>query len=231
MEAARNSFLLSALAAAAALAAGLLLAYGLRAARGTPGLKVATRLASTGYAVPGAVLALGILIPFAALDNTLDILMRDMFGVSTGLILSGTIVAVIFAYVVRFLAVSLGALEAGLEKISYTMDMAARSLGHSLGSTLRRVHLPMMRGSLLTAVILVFVDCIKELPATLLLRPFNFETLATQVYQYASDELIHQAAPAALAIVATGIIPVILLSRAIALSRPGRGGPLLAHHT
>lgn len=231
MEAARNSFLLSGLAAAVALVIGLLLAYGLRATRGTPGLKVATRLASTGYAVPGAVLAIGVLIPFAALDNAFDTLMRDTFGVSTGLILSGTIVAVIFAYVVRFLAVSLGALEASLEKVSDTMDMAARSLGHGLGSTLRRVHLPMIRGSLLTAAILVFVDCIKELPATLLLRPFNFDTLATQVYQYASDELIHQAAPAALAIVATGVVPVILLSKAIALSRPGRGGALLTHRT
>ena len=109
--------------------------------------------------------------------------------------------------------------------------MAARSLGHGLGSTLRRVHLPLMRGSLLTAAILVFVDCMKELPATLLLRPFNFDTLATQVYQYASDELIRQAAPAALAIVAAGVIPVVLLSRAIALSRPGHGGPSLLERT
>ena len=231
MEAARNSLLLSSVAAVAALVAGLMLAYGLRVAKGAPGLKLAARLASLGYAVPGAVLALGVLIPFAAFDNALDGLMRDMFGISTGLILSGTIVAVIFAYVVRFLAVSFGALEASLEKVSPTMDMAARSLGHGLGSTLRRVHLPLMRGGLLTAAILVFVDCMKELPATLLLRPFNFDTLATQVYQYASDELIRQAAPAALAIVAAGVIPVVLLSRAIALSRPGHGGPSLTGPT
>ena len=222
---ARNSLMLSSLAALVALAAGLLLAYGLRLAGGAPGLKLATRLASLGYAVPGAVLALGVLIPFAAFDNALDAAMRATFGISTGLVLSGTVVAVVFAYVARFLAVSFGALEASLEKVTPTMDMAARSLGQGLGGTLRRVHLPLMRGGLFTAAILVFVDCMKELPATLILRPFNFDTLATQVYQYASDELIRQAAPSALAIVAAGVVPVVLLSRAIAHSRPGHGTP------
>ena len=108
-----------------------------------------------------------------------------------------------------------GAVDAGLAKITPSMDMAARTLGKGPGQTLRLVHMPMMRGSLLTAVILVFVDTMKELPATLVLRPFNFETLATHVYQFASDEMLEDCALAALAIVLTGILPVILLSRTI----------------
>ncbi len=140
---------------------------------------------------------------------------RAYFGLSTGLLLSGTVVALLFAYTVRFVTAAHGAVDAGLAKITPSMDMAARTLGKGPGQTLRLVHMPMMRGSLLTAVILVFVDTMKELPATLVLRPFNFETLATHVYQFASDEMLEDCALAALAIVLTGILPVILLSRTI----------------
>ena len=177
------------------------------------------RLSGLGYAIPGAVIAIGVLIPFAAFDNALDALLRETVGISTGLLLSGTIHALIFAYTVRFLAVSLGAVEAGFSRVTPAMEHAARTLGHSPTATLRRVHLPMIRGSLLTGGLLVFVDTMKELPATLVLRPFNFDTLATFVYQYASDEALEACAPAALAIVITGLIPVLLLARSIGDAR------------
>ncbi|MEP4887393.1 MAG: hypothetical protein ABJ215_13560, partial [Alphaproteobacteria bacterium] len=134
---------------------------------------------------------------------------------------SGTIFALVFAYVVRFLAVGFGAVEASLGKIRPTMDMAARSLGAGPGRTLWRIHLPLVRGSLIAAGTIVFVDSMKELPATLILRPFNFDTLATHVYQFASDELLEQSALSALTIVLAGILPVIILSRALRQSRPG----------
>jgi len=213
-----NSVLVSSLAAGACLAVGVLMAYGLRVT-GSPVTRVATRLASVGYAVPGAVLAIGVMIPAAWLDNTLDAYLRTNFGVSSGLLLSGTLAAITFAYVVRFLALSFGTLEAGLAKITPAVDDAARSLGTAPLGVLRRVHLPLMRGSLLTAALLVFVDSMKELPMTLILRPFNFDTLATYVYQFASDELIEQASLGALGIVVAGLIPVVVLSRVITGTR------------
>ena len=143
------------------------------------------------------------------------------FDLSTGLLLSGTVAAIIFAYVVRFLAVAFGTVEASLGRVGPNLDMAARTLGLSPGQTLRRVHLPLVRGSMLAAATIVFVESMKELPATLILRPFNFDTLATHVYQFASDELFEQASLAALTVVAAGVLPVILLSRALAMSRPG----------
>ena len=182
---------------------------------------ILSRVVLLGYAVPGAVLAIGVLIPFARLDNAVDSLARDWFGISTGLVLSGTIFALIFAYVVRFLAVGFGAVEASLGKIQPTMDMAARSLGAGPGRTLWRIHIPLVRGSLIAAGTIVFVDSMKELPATLILRPFNFDTLATHVYQFASDELLEQSALSALTIVLAGILPVILLSRSIRQTRRG----------
>ena len=121
----------------------------------------------------------------------------------------------------RFLAVSVNAVEASLGKITPSMEAAARTLGAGLGKTLRRVHIPMMRTSLLSAALLVFVDVMKELPATLLMRPFNFDTLATRTFTLASDERLADAAAPALAIVLAGLLPVMLLSRAIARSRPG----------
>jgi iron(III) transport system permease protein len=172
-------------------------------------------VSSLGYAIPGAVLAIGIIIPFAWFDNQLDAFMRSTFGISTGLVLSGTAFAVLFAYLVRFLAVASGSIESSLDKVTPNMDMASRSLGHSYMGTLTRIHLPIIRRGALTAMLVVFVDCMKELPATLILRPFNFETLATQVYQFASDELLEQSALSALVIVLVGIIPVILLDKTI----------------
>ncbi|MGB1612105.1 MAG: ABC transporter permease [Arenicellales bacterium] len=213
-----NSLTLSAGAALVTLLVALFIAYA-RRLRGGRVLRVATRAASLGYAVPGAVLAVGILIPFATFDNALDALMRDWFGVSSGLLLSGTVAAVTFAYVVRFLAVAVGQVESSLEKISPSVDMAARTLGFRAGQTLIRYHLPLIRAGLLTAVMVVFVDCMKELPATLLLRPFNFETLATYVYRFASDEMLGEAALGSLTIVAVGLLPVAFLSRMISRSR------------
>lgn len=216
-----NSLGLSTAAGLVAVALATLLAYAARQRAGRL-VHAAIRLASVGYAIPGAVLAIGVLIPFAAFDNAIDGFLRQTVGVSTGLILSGTVVALVFAYTVRFLAVSLGAVEAGLGRVTPAMEMAARTLGHSPSATLRRLHLPMIRGSVLTGGLLVFVDTMKELPATLVLRPFNFDTLATFVYQYASDERLEASAPAALAIVVAGILPVLLLARSVGTARPGR---------
>ncbi|MFV3131873.1 ABC transporter permease [Niveispirillum sp. KHB5.9] len=218
-----NSFTLAGITSVVAVALAALVAYGLRL-RPTPVLKGAARVAAMGYAVPGSVVAVGILIPAAHVDNAVDAFMRSHFGISTGLILSGTIVAIVYAYLVRFLAVSFNTVEASLSKIRPTMDQAARVLGQTPGKTLLKVHTPIMRGSLLTAALLVFVDVMKELPATMIVRPFNFDTLAVRVYTLAGDERLAEASTPALAIVAVGIIPVILLSRAIAKSRPGSEG-------
>lgn len=216
---ASNSLLLSGSAAILTAILALVLAYSQRLKPELGGLRVAAKLAHLGYALPGAVLAIGVIIPFAAFDNSVDSWMRDSFGISTGLLLSGTPFAILFAYLVRFLAVSSGSIEASLAKVTPSMDMASRSLGANTFETLRRVHLPLIKGGLLTALLVVFVDCMKELPATLILRPFNFDTLATAVYQYASDEKLETAAPGALLIVLAGIIPVILLSRTITATR------------
>ncbi|MCK7551863.1 MULTISPECIES: ABC transporter permease [Marinobacter] len=213
-----NSLFLSGTAAFTTLLIGVTLAYS-RRLHNTRGMQIMMRLSSLGYAMPGAVLAVGVIIPLAGFDNWLDSVMRNTFNVSTGLLLSGSAFALVFAYTVRFLAVSAGSVESALQKITPSMDMASRSLGHSPGNTLVKVHLPMLRGTLLTAALVVFVDCMKELPATLILRPFNFDTLATYVYQFASDEQLAQSALPALVIVLAGIVPIILMSRSISGSR------------
>ena len=215
-----NSLALSGIAACCALAVGVFLAYAQRL-HNTPLLRSAARLAVIGYAVPGAVLAVGVIIPFAAFDNWLDGVMREAFGISTGLLLTGSMAALVFAYLVRFLAISLNTVEASLGKVKTTMDDAARSLGRGPLSTLLQVHAPIMWPSLLTAGLVVFVDVMKELPATLVMRPFNFDTLAVQAHNLAADERLAEAALPSLAIVAVGIPPLILLSRAIARARPG----------
>ena len=215
-----NSVTLAAVAAVAAVLLALLLAYGLRRTRSTA-VTVAARLAGMGYAVPGTVIAIGTLIPLAAFDNALDGWMRATFGVSTGLLLTGSIAALVFAYLVRFLSVSLSTVEASLGKVRPSLDEAARTLGSGPGATLWRVHAPLVWTGVLTALLLVFVDVLKELPATLLLRPFNFDTLAVQAANFAADERLAEAAFPALAIVAVGILPVLVLSRAIARARPG----------
>ncbi|MGF1609887.1 MAG: ABC transporter permease [Kiloniellales bacterium] len=216
-----NSFTLASVAAVLAVALALLMAYSVRLSPNRLAL-AANRVAAMGYAVPGTVIAVGVLIPFARLDNAVDAWAREALGVSTGLLLTGTMAALVFAYLVRFLAVSLHTVEASLGKIRPSMDDAARNLGHSPGGTLVRVHAPIMWGSLMTAGLLVFVDVMKELPATLVMRPFNFDTLAVQAYNLASDERLTEASTSALTIVAVGILPLILLSRAIARARPGR---------
>ncbi len=213
-----HTLLLALGAAATAVALAMFVGYGRRLRAGRL-CAVAVRVAGLGYAVPGTVIAVGVMLPFAAVDNWVDGWMRAHFGVSTGLVLSGTLFALLFAYTVRFLAVSLQTVEAGLGKITSSMDEAARSLGCRGRELVRRVHLPMLKGSLLTALLLVFVDTMKELPATLILRPFNFNTLAVRAYELASDERIEDAAAAALAIVAAGIVPVLVLSVSIARTR------------
>ncbi|TDX32397.1 iron(III) transport system permease protein [Modicisalibacter xianhensis] len=218
LEYAYNSLVLASSAALLTLLIGVLLAYAKRLDR-TRSVQHAVKLSSLGYAMPGAVIGLGVLVPLAGFDNALDAFMRDTFGISTGLLLTGSMSAIVIGYVVRFLAVSAGAIEASLDKVTPSMDMASRSLGENTLRTLWRVHLPLIRPGLLTAALVVFVDAMKELPATLLLRPFNFDTLATNVYQFASDELLERAALPALVIVAAGVLPVVFISRAIVASR------------
>ena len=213
-----HSFTLAVITAVLGVAIALFMAYGLRL-RSNPAMRFSARLASMGYAVPGSVIAVGILIPIGQLDNTIDAGMRSIFGISTGLLLSGTIIALVYAYLVRFLAISFSSVEASLGKIKPSLDDAARSLGYNPTETLVKVHTPLMWGGLLTAGMLVFVDVMKELPATMIVRPFNFDTLAIRVYNLASDERLAEASGCALAIVIVGIIPVILLSWRIARSR------------
>jgi iron(III) transport system permease protein len=215
---ARNSFVLAGVTAVCAVMLALLLAYAARQSKGllARGLNRAVGL---GYAVPGSVIAVGVLIPVTRLDNLIAASWQSAFGSNPGLLLTGGIAALVSAYLVRFLAVALQTVGASLSKITPSMDDAAKSLGCSQSETLRRVHMPLLRGSLFTAGLLVFVDVMKELPATLVMRPFNFDTLATQTYTLASDERLAEASTAALAIVAVGIVPLIALSRQIARSR------------
>ncbi len=207
-----NTLTLAGIAAAIAVLAGLFLAYANRLA-GNAMVRMAVRMASVGYAVPGTVLGIGILVPLTATDNALSRFAQETFGISTGLILSGSIAAITFGYVVRFLAISHGNLETGLQRVTPSLAAAARTLGRSPTGALKDVHLPLIRPALMSAALLVFVDCMKELPATLILRPFNFETLSTMVYTLASLDQLEDSALAALTIVASGIIPVIILSR------------------
>ena len=214
----RNSFVLAGLTALIGVVLALLMAYGARLGKSALG-PLLNRLVGLGYAVPGAVIAVGVLIPVTRLDNWLAGQWLHWFGHNPGLLLTGGIAALIYAYLVRFLAVALHTVESSLAKITPNMDDAARSLGLGQGATLRRVHVPMLRGSLLTAGLLVFVDVMKELPATLVMRPFNFDTLATQAYTLASDERLAEASTASLAIVAVGLLPLIALSRQISAAR------------
>lgn len=214
-----NSLTLSMSAAFVAVIIGLFLAYAVRLSPG-PAVKIAARAASIGYAIPGAILAVGVLWPLGALDSMISML-GDYAGLAIGAVMAGTIVPILYGYLVRFLALAYGAAESSLDKVTPNMDGAARTLGATPFEALKSIHYPLMRGSLMTAGILVFVDCMKELPLTIILRPFNFDTLATFVYQYASDELIEESALGALTIVGAGIIPVILLSVTITRSRPG----------
>jgi len=209
-----NSLTLAALTAALAVAIAAWLAWTARLAGGRAAT-LAKRAAGLGYAIPGSVIAVGVLVPFGIFDNALDGLMRAQFGVSTGLLLSGTVAALVFAYLVRFLGVALSSVESGLSRLKPTLGMAARNLGSTPGEAVRRVELPLTRGALLTAGILVFVDTMKELPATLIVRPFDFDTLAVRVHNLASDERLAEASTSALLIVLAGLLPVVALTRAM----------------
>ncbi|WP_404402113.1 iron ABC transporter permease [Idiomarina seosinensis] len=209
-----NTLWLGLLAAAITVLLALWLAYGRRRHPTRP-LRAAVSLAGLGYAIPGIVIAVGLLSPLAWLDHRIIALSEWLFNINPGLLLSGTVVALLFAYSVRFLSVSLQTVSSGLDQITPQMDDTARTLGASPRRILWRVHLPLLRSSLLAALILVLVDVMKELPATLVLRPFDFNTLAVRAFEMASDERLADAGPPALMIVAVGLIPVMLLSRAL----------------
>lgn len=210
-----NSLILATIAALVTVAVAVVLGSFARLKGGrTAG--AALYVARIGYAVPGGVIAVGLLVPFAGFDNALDGWMRNTFGVSTGLLFTGSIWLLIGAYMIRFLAAALGAYEGGIAAISQNMDAASRVLGQSSIGTVRRIHAPLLTPSLLTAALIVFVDVMKELPATLIMRPFNFDTLAVQAFRLASDERLNGAAMPSLLIGAIGLLPVILLCRQVA---------------
>ncbi|MFN4148657.1 MAG: ABC transporter permease [Rhodocyclaceae bacterium] len=211
---ARNSLLVAGLSAFLAMGLAVVLAYA-RRLRPSSLIVGINRIVGLGYAVPGAVIAVGVLIPVTRLDHWLAAQWLSWFGENPGLILTGGIAALIYAYLARFLSVALSTVEAGLARVTPSMDAAAQSLGCRPHEILRRVHLPLIRGSMFTAALLVFVDVMKELPATLVMRPFNFDTLATQTFTLAADERLAEAATAALAIVAVGLLPVLLLAKQI----------------
>jgi iron(III) transport system permease protein len=193
---------------------GFVLSYAARA-NASPVTRTAGRVASLGYGIPGTVLAIGVLIPLAGFDNQVDAFMRSTFGYSTGLMMSGTAFAIIYASTVRFMTMAEGSLDAGFQKLSPHMDMASRTLGRTKLQTLVSVLIPNMRPAALTASLLVFIESLKELSATILLRPFSFNTLATLVYEDASRSKVQDASVAAIIIIAAGLIPVALVSRSL----------------
>ena len=212
IRASLNTILVGGSAALVTVTAALFMVYGVRlTGRTLPGLLLP--VTTIGYAAPGAVLAVGILLPLAYLDHRLADGILALTGYDPGLLLTGTAVALIYALAVRFFAIAQGAADAALGRVSPSLPMAARSLGRSSGGVLREIYFPMIRGSAATALLLVFVDCTKELPATLLLRPFNFNTLSTQVYEQASLENIQDASPAALMIILVGMLAVLIMAR------------------
>ncbi|WP_432817168.1 ABC transporter permease [Sulfitobacter sp. JB4-11] len=214
----RNSVTLAGVAAVVTVLAAICVGFYQRLRPGRTS-RTSGYVARLGYAVPGGVIAVGLMVPFAAFDNALDAWMRATFDVRTGLLITGSIWLLVGAYMVRFLAAALGAYEGGQAMVHANMDAASRSLGQGPLGTLRRVHLPILAPSLLTALLIVFVDVMKELPATLIMRPFNFDTLAVQAYRLASDERLEGAAVPSLVIVAMGLLPVILICRQVGKRR------------
>lgn len=211
-QALRNTLVVGGLAALATVAAAVFLVYALRM-KGSRGAQWLLPVTLIGYAAPGAVLALGLLLPLAALDHRLADAVLALTGWDPGLMITGTAFALGLAYVVRFFGIAQGAVDAAFGRVAPSLAMAARSLGRSAAGTLGSVYLPLMRGSVLTALLVVFVDCVKELPATLLLRPFNYNTLSTRVFELASLERLSEAAPAALLVMAVGLGAVAILAR------------------
>ncbi|MBL0567050.1 ABC transporter permease [Aeromonas veronii] len=213
-----NSLLISALTALLAMGIALLLGFFRRLDGGIKSL-LPLRIAAMGYAMPGTVLAIGVLVPLTALDFAINDLAVWLGRQGPGLLLTGTITAIVFGYLVRFVAIAIGSVESSMGKISPSLDMAARSLGQGDGGMLRRVHLPLVRRGLFAGAMLVFIESMKELPAALLLRPFNFDTLATHVYQFVSDEMLERGALGAIVIVLVGLLPLIWVNRS--LDSPG----------
>lgn len=213
-----NSLAISALTALLAMGIALLLGFFRRLDGGIKSL-LPLRIAAMGYAMPGTVLAIGVLVPLTALDFAINDLAEWLGRQGPGLLLTGTITAIVFGYLVRFVAIAIGSVESSMGKISPSLDMAARSLGQGDGGMLRRVHFPLVRRGLFAGAMLVFIESMKELPAALLLRPFNFDTLATHVYQFVSDEMLERGALGAIVIVLVGLLPLIWVNRS--LDSPG----------
>ncbi|MGU5679251.1 ABC transporter permease [Aeromonas allosaccharophila] len=209
-----NSLAISALTALLAMGIALLLGFFRRLDGGIKSL-LPLRIAAMGYAMPGTVLAIGVLVPLTALDFAINDLAEWLGRQGPGLLLTGTITAIVFGYLVRFVAIAIGSVESSMGKISPSLDMAARSLGQGDGGMLRRVHLPLVRRGLFAGAMLVFIESMKELPAALLLRPFNFDTLATHVYQFVSDEMLERGALGAIVIVLVGLLPLIWVNRTL----------------
>ncbi|MEM7564628.1 MAG: iron ABC transporter permease [Pseudomonadota bacterium] len=216
-----NSIFLAFIASVLAVLLALFMTYGKRLLKSRL-VGFSLRVVATGYAIPGTVVAVGIIIPFAWLDNSLGDWLQMNYGISMGLVFSGSLFTLVFAYLVRFLTISIQTVESGLLKIKSSMDDAARSLSYSPREILWGVHLPLMKGTVLTAMLIVFVDVMKELPATLILRPFDFNTLAVRAYELAADERLADSSTAALMIVAVGVLPAILLIRSIDAARAGQ---------
>jgi iron(III) transport system permease protein len=220
LQALGNSLALAAAAAALTLGVALVLAYAIRV-RPARGIAPVVRVASLGYALPGAVIAVGVLLPLSTLDHALAAAAERRLGLDVGLLLTGSVAALLYAYLVRFLAVSLHAVEATLARIPRSLDEVARSLGAGAARTLRAVHVPLIRRGLVAALLLVFVDVMKEMPATLLLRPLSLDTLAMAIWQRTAESLWEEAAVPALALVLAGLIPVVLLLRTGGPARTG----------
>lgn len=207
-----NSLWLACIVAILALLVALIVNFYQRL---SPGIfaKACIRLSSLGYAVPGTVVAIAVLIPFSSLDLWLNSLLVEFTFTRVGLLFSGTLFILVMGYLVRFSAIAVGSIDSSLAQVSPSLDMASRSLGQNAAQTIRRINLPLIKKGMLTAFILVFIEAMKELPTALLLRPFNFETLATYVYQFVSDEMIEYAALPALLIVLMGLLPFIIVNR------------------
>ncbi len=209
----QHSFILATITAVLAVVLAWVVAWNARHHRNVM-TRLARQIAAMGYAIPGSVIAVGVLAPFAFLDNTIDAWARAHLGVSTGLLLSGTLAALVFSYLVRFFSPALSAVDGALGRLKPTLAQSARLLGYSRFGAAWKVELPLSRGGLLAAAVLVFVDTMKELPATLIVRPFDFDTLAVRIYKLASDEKLAEASTASLLLVLAGLLPVIVLTRA-----------------
>ena len=218
-----NSVMLGSIAAVLTVTGAVLIGFRARTRPGR-GSKALVVGAGLGYAVPGGVIAVGLMVPLAGLDNAIDSFMEARFGIDTGLLITGSIWLMVLAYIARFMAAALNAYDSGMATVPMHYDAIARSLGQGAPRLLWRVHLPVARTSVLTALLIVFVDVMKELPATLILHPFNFQTLAVQAHRLAADERLAEAAVPSLALVAFGLVPVLILCRSIGRESAGQRG-------